>query len=267
MPRSSNFNDKAKAKIFARDHATCSFSGKSLWILDHGATYFWEMDWADHDRPVSRGGRSNIENGVCASYSMNVKKGANTRDNLYFFRCGHPTEAYFSLIGCVPSEVAYRLRRSVKDSDWYFNRALAQVMIAVEDIALGNEGGYKRKAPMWARSAIRRLRTWRKMTGKKGYADMQSRGLLPLKPTEDQRVLMALHAVDAKKEVLRGIRRLVPYYSASVAIVEGLGRMRSTGGARRLLQSAKRNPKVSPTIRRMVQRNVEILFPAMHRRA
>lgn len=261
MARSSNFNDAARARIFARDHAICSFSGKSLWILDWGASYLWEMDWADHIKPVSRGGGSTADNGVSASYSMNVKKGNNSRDKMYFFRDGHATADFYRIVGRVPAETAHALLRQFKESDWYFNRGLAHVLIAVENIALDFEADRTRKASMWAKAAVKMLSRWRHLSGGAGYADLRLRGLIPKSPTLDQRRLMDLRDSDSPVDVVRAIHDLVPYYRDSFGAIDELGRVRTRAGAARLLRRVRAKQRLSPALKKMVRDNIELLFP------
>lgn len=70
----NGFTDKQKAAIFVRDRATCCFSGANLWLLDAPLRVGWQSDWVDHRKPKSRGGMADIENGVCASHTFNMKK-------------------------------------------------------------------------------------------------------------------------------------------------------------------------------------------------
>jgi hypothetical protein len=66
---SDEFTDATKAAIFARDRATCCFSGANLWLLDKSLRTGWQADLADHIKPRSRGGTAAPENGVCASHT------------------------------------------------------------------------------------------------------------------------------------------------------------------------------------------------------
>lgn len=90
----TNFSENQKAAIYARDHATCAFSGISLWIFGYGIRPNYEMDWADHIKPSAKGGTSSLENGVCASHTFNSKKKDNGSDNVFFFQNGKITPAY-----------------------------------------------------------------------------------------------------------------------------------------------------------------------------
>src|SRR5207302_7983136 len=102
MPRASNFTDRQKAELFVRDHATCAYTGKSLWLLDYGADPYFEVDWADHRRPVARGGTSTLANGVCASWGANFAKSDSLKRHACMFRFGRATPAYLRDHGSVP---------------------------------------------------------------------------------------------------------------------------------------------------------------------
>ena len=62
----TNFTDRQKAEIYTLDRATCAYSGRNLWLLDHGIDGKYIVDWAEHIKPASKSGKSNLENGVCA---------------------------------------------------------------------------------------------------------------------------------------------------------------------------------------------------------
>jgi 5-methylcytosine-specific restriction endonuclease McrA len=91
--------DKLRAAVFARDRGICGFSGLSLWLLDYGTSPIGQADWPDHIVPVSRGGKDTLDNLVCASHVYNRKKLNNTRDRVYLFRNGQPTEDFFWIHG------------------------------------------------------------------------------------------------------------------------------------------------------------------------
>jgi hypothetical protein len=164
----TEFTDRQKAEIYVRDHATCCFSGKSLWILDHGVSPTWEVDWVDHVRPSTRGGKAEIENGVCASYTFNMKKRANGADNIYFFRNGAPTTVFCQYYGELSPELSVQLVRlgRLQASDWYFNRCLFNVFLAYEYRCRKNRYGStpKRTDSYWLTAAWKRLRLFQQMT-------------------------------------------------------------------------------------------------------
>lgn len=192
------FTDVQKAEIFVRDRATCCFAGANLWLLDAPLRPGYQRDWVDHVRPLARGGRSEVKNGVCASHSFNAKKRHNTADNLYLFRDGAPTLNYFEIYGPLPEHMVSRLVRlaTLEDRDWYFNRAVGLIFLAF-DYALYKAMGYDlstRDDAYWLKSARTKLNQFKKLGG---TADYEARGLVT-SPNETQVAWMEMvNASDA----------------------------------------------------------------------
>lgn len=161
-----NFTDLQKAEIFVRDHALCGFSGKSLWILDHGVSPTFDVDWVDHIKPASRGGSNDIGNGICASYRFNSKKRANSNDNQYFFLAGRATGYFYYFYEVIPDHVFEHIERFSKAhiSDWYFNRALSRFMHGLDSMYQASLGvHYSRGSQYWARSSANIIKKWRSL--------------------------------------------------------------------------------------------------------
>jgi 5-methylcytosine-specific restriction endonuclease McrA len=84
-------NDALRAAVFARDKAICSFSGLSVWYLDHGTAPFSHADWVDHVKPKSRGGKDTLENLVCAYFSTTARSSTMDRTaNIFSARAHRP---------------------------------------------------------------------------------------------------------------------------------------------------------------------------------
>ncbi len=165
----TEFTDKKKAEIFKRDRATCCFSGANLWLLDAPLRYTWEADWVDHIHPASRGGESEIENGVCASATFNVKKRNNSADTAYLFEHGLPTTLYYSLHGPPSPELHERLDRMsrLQDADWFFNRMINSVYLALNYLCWSKHWDElpDRKDDHWLNAAFNKLNEFRKRGG------------------------------------------------------------------------------------------------------
>lgn len=129
-----DFTDAQRAAIYARDRATCCFSGANLWLLDSPLRPGYERDWADHVRPSARGGSSDESNGVCASHTFNGKKRHNSADTAYLFERGLPTWRYFDIFGHLTPVQTARLDRlsRLTPKDWYLNRAVGQVLLGFD---------------------------------------------------------------------------------------------------------------------------------------
>jgi hypothetical protein len=158
-------NDALRAAVFARDKGICSFSGLSVWYLDHGTAPFSHADWIDHVKPKSRKGKDTLENLVCASYFYNRKKLNNGSDRQYLFSEGRPTETFFWTHGELTLQQASLLKShaGLQESDWYFNRAIFNVMVAIADeLAMADA---VRTREYWLGSARKRMATWRNLTG------------------------------------------------------------------------------------------------------
>lgn len=241
------FPDSIKAQIFARDRATCAFTGKSVWAFDYGASPLWETDWPDHIRPSSRGGSNEIENGVCASSFANSKKASNTRDASYWFWHGKPTEYYLHAVGSVPESIAAQIRRlsGLKESDWYLNRAAKDVLLAVEQTAWPS--GKTRTPDYWCDSAIKRVKTWKSKAA--GIESLEDRKVLLMPLDQDQRILLQLRDCNNLSDIREIKRLLVPHRRANWRIYEGLLKALSGNPKVKIpdvLQSAEADKDVSP---------------------
>src|ERR1043166_4837665 len=165
MPTRMPLTDKIRAAVFARDKGICAFSGVSLWILDYGTAPFGHPDWPDHVMPVSRGGKDTLDNLVCASFFHNSKKRNNSSDKAYLFRNGAPTELFYWTHGELSEVQADVMRRhsALVETDWYFNRALFIIRVALADEADG--AIVTRGRDYWLNSAYKRLSAYRTLLG------------------------------------------------------------------------------------------------------
>jgi hypothetical protein len=158
-------NDALRAAVFARDKGICSFSGLSVWYLDHGTAPFAHPEWVDHIKPKSRFGKDTQDNLVCASHFYNRKKLNNGSDCQYLFRAGKPTDVFFQTHGELSVQQARLLaaHAALEPHDWYFNRAIYNVMVAIGD-ELGKVNAVRTR-DYWLTSARKRMVAWKKMTG------------------------------------------------------------------------------------------------------
>lgn len=269
-----SFSDAQRAAIFVRDRAVCSFTGKSLWILDYGASPLWDYDWADHIQPVSRGGKSVLENGACVSSQRNWSRRNNGADNRYLFRAGRPTEYCLYDLGEIPSLIAFRLRRfaALELSDWYFNRALFSVLIYLQDRYDG-ERGYVRDERYWCRAAAKKLSIWRRMIARRDYRSFERRGLVSRSPSPDIALMLELRAVNGDQvgadEVMRIGRRLYRYYRANAEAVERFAAAENDRQRATIVQSLGRNSWISAATLQVLKRSHARLVdssPALERR-
>ncbi len=179
MPRvRTNFSDRQKAEIFARDRATCCFSGANLWLLESPLRPGWQMDWVDHIKPSAKGGKSDLSNGVCASHLFNAKKRHNSADSYYLFAHGKPTDIYHEIFGPLPTGQMKRLTRlqALVPTDWYFNRAIANAYLGFDwrCYKARYKDADKRDDTYWFKAGYRKLQIFLR---KSDRASLEARGL------------------------------------------------------------------------------------------
>jgi len=215
MPR-TDFTPAQRAMIYARDRATCCFSGANLWLLDSPLRPGFQVDWADHVRPSARGGRSEIENGVCASHTFNAKKRQNSADTSYLFERGIPTLVYFHIFGPLPRFQTDRLRRlgSLLPADWFFNRALGSILIGFEYRCRLERYGERptRDDAYWFNAAFRKLCEFQKV-----QSSLENRKVV-VNPTEIQRLWLGLRTVESIEQLQTRLRPLYALYRANFRV-------------------------------------------------
>lgn len=217
MPyKRKNFTENQKAKIFARDRATCAFSGLSLWLLDNGIKSNYEIDWVDHIQPSASGGGAELENGICASRTFNAKKKANAHDKLFLVKEGKLTEHYVQVWGCPPKHLMEQLQRlkNLEPHDWFFNKSLSGLFEGYEWRCDKEFKGkvYKRDDSYWFKAGWRRLQKYQK---NKGAAGLVERGLVktPLPFGSDK--LLELETIEDEANFLVWADAHYGFYRAS----------------------------------------------------
>jgi hypothetical protein len=262
----TEFTDRQKAEIFVRDHATCAFSGLSLWVLDYGACPTFEMDWVDHVKPAMKGGRSTVENGVSASCFYNQKKKDNGSDNQFFFRDGWPTKTFFDVYEEIPERIARNLRRfsELETADWFFNRSLNHLLLAVDWLYEAARGvHYQRGVLYYAKAALKKLKVWRETATVPKHSGFLERGLIepPLSP--DQELMLTLADVRDAAGFSQLATKLLPYYRTHVKAFEKMGATRTPTEAAKLLEWLESTKGISPRVAGIMRENVGRLFPSI----
>lgn len=243
------FSDGQKAQIFERDRATCVYSGKSLWALDYGACPLVEWDWVDHIKPLRRGGRATLDNGVCASYTFNSKKRANGADSFMLLDpelCGTPSENHFYYFGPISDALHTQLVRlaAIESRDWYFNRAVCHLLLACDHSH--HRPGYKRTPTKWQKSALKKLEEFRKLGGTAD--EIEKRKLLLHPKREDVRLLLSFIEPINKTEFGQRMRRLKEIYRSNARAMSAFWNQSTVSAMRAQMQRAKRNPDVTPAV-------------------
>lgn len=268
------FSDATRAQIFAWDRGVCALTGANLWMLDYGLSGLEQEDWADHIKPVARGGKHLPGNGVCASANANFTKGANGRANEFWFIGGRPTYRYFSDMGKVPEATARWLARDVQPSDWYFNRAVRNLCLAIG--AHGYDvSGYKRHEDRlyYPKAALRFLKEFRDewmsaATARRRFTrvaierDWQARGLMLRKPWPEQSDILELLDLDDEESVARLAEALSRRYRQNSAWVEKMDDWTKScdpAKGRAILSALAEDKAVSPLVRELVTHNIAVL--------
>ena len=217
----TNFTERQKALIYARDRATCAFSGVSLWIPDHGLTPEWDTDWADHLKPSARGGLSTLENGACVSSTYNSKKRDNGSDTTCFFHEGRITRAYVRVFGLPTDDVLRALQRraAIVPADWLFNRALGNSLIALGWRFREERGAWrhKRDDEYWIAAAWKQYLRWSRSRVEAGFT---SRGLVVDPPAFGADLLFELEHVGTEARYRDWLEALWPSYVATARMLD-----------------------------------------------
>jgi hypothetical protein len=250
-------NDGLRAAVFARDKGICSFSGLSVWFLDHGTAPFSHADWIDHVRPKSRNGADTLDNLVCASYFYNRKKMNNGSDRQYLFSAGKPTETYFWTHGELTSQQAKLLKShaGLRESDWYFNRAIYHFMIAIDDELAGVD--VVRKRDFWLRAAHKRMSIWRKLTG----GDTQTfvdRGLVKYPQAADVHLMLSL-ASGPEEKWLAIYRALLKLTRMNNAVFSKFCRAQNKIDRRDVILEAEASGRATAPLLDVMKKNAERL--------
>lgn len=218
----TNFTDKQKAEIYTLDRAICAYSGRSLWLLDHGIDGKYIADWADHIEPASRGGESSVENGVCASWFYNYSRGNGVSAPLLFYR-GKPTAAFLFVYDQIPETIASNLHRLGKlhYSDWYLNRAIWRFCLGLHWLNDSQSGQkHSRDDKYYARASFKFLLEWRSIVMREKIPSLEDRDIISTKLAEDQRLLLRVREASSESELKMLMQELLPFHEASRKIWE-----------------------------------------------
>ena len=257
------FTDRQKAEIFARDRALCCFTGKSLWLLDYGGGPS-TVDWVDHINPASRGGRANIDNGVCASWLYNKQK-RDCNQGIYLFHEGRPTETFYTFFETMPQAIARHIARfhKIHFTDWYFNRAIFHIQLATDQLIERKRADGK----SWTRgleyrnkATFKFLCMWRNLVASERPATMSKRRLLPSHPSSDQQIILQLLDAQRPEDIRKIAKALVPFSKASWDALSGLVYLESRKDALDFAKNVISDPYVTARVKKAVEINVRRIW-------
>ncbi|MBX3743485.1 MAG: HNH endonuclease [Akkermansiaceae bacterium] len=248
--RGFEFSEATKAEIFARDRATCAFSGKSLWILDYGISPLYDVDWADHRKPRASGGTSTVSNGICASSFHNSKKSSNGRDNCYLFDEGEPTDYHFWNVGTVSQDQLRQLKRlsRIQASDWYFNRAIYQLFKAA-----GGDRSHQRGVAYYKKAARTFLGKFIQLNQKADLPDFTERKLVLHPAQSDVKLLLQLQGGEAPK-LFDSIIRI---YRFNLRTMERFWDCEEADAMREVIEQAADHRDFSPLVAKALRSQLE----------
>lgn len=218
----TNFSQMQKAQIFARDKAICVYSGVSLWALDWGADAFSRIAWIDHVIPSSKGGPTTLDNGVCCDSWVNYDK----RDKVaqpFLLRASEPTAHFRRLNTAKQKAISANLERFSKLdlSDFFFNQAIKNVKLGFESMQPEN-WDRTRDWHHWARAAHNAIGIWKALFAKKRIGTLEDRGLVPMEPSAEQRLLLEIRETSSANEVYALMRTFAYYCQANLDYREWL---------------------------------------------
>lgn len=218
------FTDEQRAEIYRLDRATCSFSGRNLWILDYGMDPSYAIDWADHINPASKGGHSIVTNGAATSWHLNWMRRDSHRPQ-YIFRRGRPTRDFLWYDGTIPDSTFSNLKRfaDLRQSDWFLNRGLWQVWLSCH-VEHEVRCGYHRtrRKEYFIAAAVKSLFKWRRAVDQEGGKSFDQRGLLPKSLEPDQEQLFSASTLSTERELLKLTRGLLAAYRHTATLLSML---------------------------------------------
>lgn len=211
----TDFTDEQRAELFRLDRATCSYSGRNLWILDYGMDPSYAIDWADHIVPASKGGPSEVENGATASWFHNYLRG-DAQNRLYLFYRGQPTADFLWHYGPLPDTICRNLQRFARlhTSDWFLNRGLWHFWLACVteyQAKLGTKSS--RRKEYYTAAATKTFEKWRRRCDRDGVSAIEERGLAPSSPEPDQEMLASARNLSTQAELLELVSSLFDSYA------------------------------------------------------
>lgn len=217
----TNFSERVKAKIYARDRAICAFTGMNLWLLDEGAGGFYNVCGIDHIIPATKGGTSTAENGVATFAAYNYNKGDNNIGaNLYLFFGGAPTYRFWQYHRRLPPEMAQMIFQNehIEPSDYSFNQAIMNLVCGVSWLHMGSETKYKRDDDYYASSTLRKLETWRRGVNEDEVESFEARNLVPESLTPDQELLLSLREAKDTSRIKSLMKEVLPHHAANLEL-------------------------------------------------
>ena len=257
----TNFSDEQRAEIFVLDRATCCYSGRSLWIADYGIDPSYQIDWADHIVPASRGGKSIVENGAAASCLYNYLRG-NGRQKLVFFRRGLPTADHKFHVGVIDPAVIAQLHRfrALHLADWFLNRAMWHVWIGITLEHERQQGlSRSRDYNYYAGAALKCLTKWLRLVEKDSVGTWEQRGLVSPTPEADQQQLLEIRQSTSTRSLVEMMKDLFPVYDATAKAMLSLCDAKNAATISRIMSRVESHKRIPRRIRKRLMQYAKSL--------
>ena len=108
--------------------------------------------------------------------------------------------------------------------------------------------------------ALRYLNEWRQYAEDEQPGDLKSRGLLPEKPSADQKLVMRLLDAETTADVEQIVIAITPFSAASWQAFVDLAKVAAPEDAKKLLRRVKADQYVTERVKKAVALNVERLW-------
>lgn len=257
----TNFSDDQRAEIFVLDRATCSYSGRNLWIADYGIDPAYAVDWADHIVPASCGGKSVVENGAAASWLYNYLRG-NRQQRLMIFHRGLPTAEHTIHVGIIDPLVTAQLHRfrMLHISDWFLNRAMWHVWIGITFEYERRQGlNRSRDYNYYAAASLKCLTKWRQLVDKNSIRSLEQRRLVSPTAEVDQQQLLEIRHSTSTRALIDTMHDLFPSYNASAKALLSLSQAEDVARLERAMDRVESHKDIPHRIRGRLMRYAKSL--------
>jgi hypothetical protein len=232
--------------------------GTSLWLLDYGADPSYQIDWADHVVPVAKGGASTLENGACTGWYLNYLK-SDKEKGKYLFLQGRATNHFLGLPARQRAPIKQTMKRLnlIHYSDWFLNRSLWRLLLAVDHIACKRTR--KRDAVYYCKASWNHIKTWRQIVAKESISSLEERRLVPEDLYDDQRIMLAMRGIQDVTFIRKAVDDLVPFYSANSIAFDTLEEIGDSDGnsAYGFWCNVEKNTLVTPQVKTFIRSRLQ----------
>jgi hypothetical protein len=250
--------DRREAEGFVRDRALCPYTGKNLWLFDYGAAP--ELGERTADDATFAGERAAAPDD--ADQAIPPRR-------IYVFDEGFWRRDAFWIFDGAREPIVEHMRRfaALRISDWYVNRAIADIRRAATEsnpIALDDFWSPEGARGQLCRAALARLAQWRALAQAEEPGSLERRGLLPREMGPDHAILLECLRAETVEDLVAAAFLLSPYVAASFRAVADLRGLSGETALRSHLARVSADPYVvACTKRAVVEYLMRILPPPL----